>query len=73
MIGAAYYIVRVTSRAGDSGTGSTAGSVRTSRGSPGVPRWVKVFAVIGAVVVVTFVVLHLTGNGFFGPGLHGPP
>ena len=44
---------------------------RTSRlgsGQAGVPRWVKVFAVAGAVIVVLIVALLLSGHG---PGRHG--
>jgi hypothetical protein len=29
-----------------------------------VPRWVKVFVIIFIALVLLFVVLHLTGNGF---------
>jgi hypothetical protein len=36
------------------------------------PRWVKVFGIIGLVLVLLFVILHLTGNSL-GPGLHTPP
>lgn len=36
---------------------------------PGVPRWVKVFALIGLAVVVILVVLMLLGIEH-GPGLH---
>ena len=36
--------------------------VRPGRGSPPrTPRWVKAFAMITAIVLVLFVVLHLTG------------
>ena len=31
---------------------------------PSIPRWVKVFGIIAAVLVVGFVILHLTGHGF---------
>lgn len=48
---------------GDSGRGPTTG----------IPRWVKVFAVVAALVVVAFLVLHLTGNSLGGPGSHGLP
>ena len=47
---------------------------RTERDSPdhrsstGAPRWVKLFGVIAIVLVLLFVVLHLTGHGF---GHHG--
>ena len=44
-----------------------AASGRASAGT--MPRWVKVFAIVGAVLVVLFVVLHLTGHGF---GHHMP-
>ena len=41
--------------------------VRPSRRSPpGVPRWVKVFAIIVIVLVLLFVILHLAGGGFRG-------
>lgn len=32
------------------------------------PRWVKVFGIVAVVVVLLFVMLHLTGE--HGPGLH---
>ena len=31
---------------------------------PSIPRWVKVFGIIAVVLVVGFVILHLTGHGF---------
>jgi hypothetical protein len=34
---------------------------------PGVPRWVKIFGIV--LLVLVFVVLHLTGNGL--GNLHG--
>jgi hypothetical protein len=40
----------------------------------GAPRWVKVFGVAALILVLTFVVLHLTGRGFrghFGPATSG--
>ena len=44
--------------------------VRPDRESPpSTPRWVKVFAIITLVLVLLFVVLHLTGRGFGG---HAP-
>ena len=44
--------------------------VRPIRGSPAsTPRWVKVFVIIFIVLVLLFVILHLTGNGF-GDHLH---
>jgi hypothetical protein len=36
----------------------------------GTPRWVKVFGIIAIVLVLLFVILHLTGNGFRGHSLH---
>lgn len=40
----------------------------------GMPRWVKVCALIAAVAAVLFVVLMLTGGpGAHGPGRHAPP
>jgi len=33
------------------------------------PRWVKAFGIIGIVLVLLFVILHLTGRGF---GDHAP-
>jgi hypothetical protein len=41
---------------------------------PSTPRWVKVFAIVAIVLVVLFVVLHLTGTGLGGVipvGRHG--
>ena len=44
--------------------------MRRGRGSPpGTPRWVKVFAIIVIVLVLLFVILHLSGRGF---GDHTP-
>ncbi|MBT9470778.1 MAG: hypothetical protein IV099_06295 [Phenylobacterium sp.] len=34
------------------------------RSAGATPRWVKVFGIIGLVLVALFVVLHLTGHGF---------
>jgi hypothetical protein len=37
------------------------------RGSPpSTPRWVKVFGIIVIVLLLLFVILHLTGNSFGG-------
>jgi ABC-type transporter Mla subunit MlaD len=45
-----------------------------NRGSTtGAPRWVKVFGIIFIVLVLVFVILHLTGNSLGGPGSHTPP
>ncbi len=39
--------------------------VRQARRSPtGMPRWVKVLLIIAVILVLLFVILHLTGNGF---------
>lgn len=44
------------------------------RGSPpGTPRWVKVFGIIAVLLVLLFVILHLTGNYPGGHGQHSPP
>ena len=38
---------------------------RPNRGPiAGLPRWVKVFLIVFIALVLLFVVLHLTGNGF---------
>jgi hypothetical protein len=39
--------------------------------STGAPRWVKGFGIIAIVLVLAFVILHLTGHGFGGHGMHG--
>lgn len=45
--------------------------VRPDRGSPpSTPRWVKVFGIIVLVLVLLFVILHLTGISNHGPGSH---
>ena len=41
------------------------------RPPPGTPRWVKVSAIIGVILIVLFVVLHLMGLGFKGHGMGG--
>lgn len=33
---------------------------------PGAPRWVKVLGIIFIALVLLFVILHLSGNGFGG-------
>jgi hypothetical protein len=46
---------------------------------PGTPRWVKVFGIIAILLILLFVVLHLSGNRFQnhtfsgGTGDHTPP
>jgi hypothetical protein len=44
----------------------------TGRGSPpGMPRWVKIAAIIVGVLILLFVILQLTGiGGEHGPGRH---
>jgi len=40
------------------------------------PRWVKVLGIVAIVLILLFVILHLTGNGIGCPppgGLHTPP
>ena len=58
---------------GNSGDGPRAGPcVGPRRASPPrTPRWVKVFGIIGAVVVVALVILLIAG-GEHGPGRHLP-
>lgn len=42
--------------------------------APGVPRWVKAFALATLVLIVIVVVVMLTGGGGgHGPGRHLPP
>ena len=39
--------------------------MRPTRGPiAGLPRWVKVFLIVFLALVVLFMILHLTGNGF---------
>jgi hypothetical protein len=38
--------------------------------TPRTPRWVKMFGVVAIILVVAFLILHLTGNGPQGHG-HG--
>jgi len=47
----------------------------SDRGSTtGTPLWVKVFGITAIVLIVLFVILHITGNSpFSGPGGHTPP
>ena len=46
--------------------------VRPDRESPpSTPRWVKVFGVIVIVLILLFVILHLTGHGLGGHTLPG--
>jgi hypothetical protein len=41
---------------------------RSRRDRPGMPRWVKVFVIFGAALVVLMLVLLSSGHG---PGRHG--
>ena len=44
--------------------------------APGIPRWVKVFGIVAAALVLLFVVLLLTGGhgpSRHGAGAEGPP
>lgn len=52
---------------GNTGDEASAGPDRGS--ITATPRWVKVFGMIALVVVVLFVILHLTGGGL-GRHLH---
>jgi hypothetical protein len=42
---------------GDTGVGPDCGSTTST------PRWVKMFGIIALVLVLLFVILHLTGSG----------
>ncbi len=57
--------------------GAGDGELTRRQTPPGMPRWVKVFAIIAAVVVVLFLAVLLTGSDH-SPGRHldggdGPP
>ena len=47
----------------------SAGPRRTEGPEPSTPRCVKAFIAVGVVLVVAFLILHLTGGGM---GLHKP-
>lgn len=49
-----------------------AGNRGNQAAAPGVPRWVKVFSVVGLVLIVLLLALVLFGPDSFGPGQHGP-
>ena len=36
----------------------------------GVPRWVRVFVIVGVIVIIGFIVLMVAGGGNHGPGRH---
>lgn len=43
----------------------------TEPNSPGMPRWVKISAVVAGVLILLFLVLRLSGmGGEHGPGRH---
>lgn len=50
----------------DTGVGPDRGS------TTGTPRWVKVFGIIGLVLVLLFVIMLFLGGGGHGPGRHTP-
>lgn len=58
----------------DLGPGDDTGVSRSGVSPTGMPRWVKVFLVIGLALVLLFVVAKLAGmGGEHGPGRHGGP
>jgi hypothetical protein len=54
----------------NSGTGEGASEEPDRRSTTGAPRWVKVFGVIALVLILLFVILHLTGRGLGGHTPH---
>lgn len=48
------------------------GDAATPDRSDGMPRWVKVFGIIGIVVALLIVIVLLVGDGSHGPGRHLP-
>lgn len=46
------------------------GALRGQGGPPGVPRWVKVSALVVSIVVVALVLVMLAAGGEHGPGRH---
>lgn len=55
----------------DSASNTGVGSDRGSAAS--TPHWVKILGILAVILVLAFVVLHITGNSPFGPGGHGVP
>lgn len=53
-------------------TDEGAGQQPGGEAHPGMPRWVKAFVVVGALLLVLIVVTRVTGGGH-GPGRHGAP
>ncbi len=52
------------------GTGDNTGAEPDHGLTGGTPRWVKVFGIIGLVLILLFVVLQSIGGGGHGPGRH---
>ena len=50
---------------------SAEGPLAPGTGDPGLPRWVKVFRIIGIILVLAFVISMFAGVRH-GPGLHTP-
>jgi hypothetical protein len=44
----------------------------TSPRRPGIPRWVKVSALVGIGLLLLLIAVALLGGGEAGPGQHGP-
>ena len=58
--------IKAMARANDSRDGGGGRTVRRQE----VPRWVKIFGVAGIVLIVLFIVLHVSGHGFGGHSMH---
>jgi hypothetical protein len=41
-----------------------------SNGDTGTPRWVKIFGIIGLVLILLVVIMMFIGGGDHGPGRH---
>lgn len=39
---------------------------------PGIPRWLKLSAIVAIILILLFGILHLTANHNMGPGMHMP-
>ena len=53
----------------DAGNDAATGSAEAAAG---MPRWVKLFLIVGVALVLLFLVVMLTGSGGdHGPGRHG--
>ena len=55
--------------------GPTAADKKARSDLKGMPRWVKVFLIVGAALLIVAVVVFLIGGGQHGPGRHlsSPP